>query len=289
MPIFRGQPQTLIYDPTTGIITDANGNVVSGVAAYAWADFTAGGFDLTVARHITVTDKHSSISGYGGSLWYIDPSAPVGYKRQLRSECIVTTWANRPAAASYPGIVIKVSDLRYSEYYSDGANYLPVGPQLIYRNTGLGTIASPTCTVNAASTKYTITGGAPTIPANLLTSTSRLRLQVSVYKTGAVGACQTLLYFGTSGDNTDLGMSVGSTQAGTASDYRHGPIFEFTGATSLWTTYNAPENTNAISSFTDRASHINVASDMIFSLYSTATYGAGDVCALVQFAIWHEA
>ena len=67
MPIFNGQPQTIIYDPITGILTDASGNVISGVASYTWADFTAGGFDLTAARHINVTDKHSSISG----VWWV--------------------------------------------------------------------------------------------------------------------------------------------------------------------------------------------------------------------------
>ena len=274
---------------SNGNFYDSAGNIISGVASYTWAQFTAGDFDLTDARHIVVTDKHSSIAGYGGSLWYIDPSAPVEYKRQLRSECIVTTWANRPAAASYPGIVIKVSDYMYAEYYSDGTNYRPVGAQLIYHGV-FGTLASPTCTVAAANTKFTIPGGAPTIPAGMVNSTSRLRTQASMYKVGANGTCQTTLYFGTSGDNTDLGMSTGTIPADTASHYRHGPLFEFTGTTSLLTTYNAIENSNGgTGSFADRTTHIDVASAMIYSLYTTATYTAGDTIALQQFSIWHEA
>ena len=129
MPIFRGQPQTLIYDHTTGIITDANGNIVSGVVASTWADFTGGSFDLTVARHVHVTDKHSSITGYGGSLWYIDPTAPVGYKRQLVSGPIVCTWATRLDAATYPGVRHYITDIgvRGSDWVSNGTRYILYG------------------------------------------------------------------------------------------------------------------------------------------------------------------
>lgn len=49
-----------------GSLTDSYGNVITGVATYTWAQFTADGFDLSIARHVIVTDKHSSISGYGG-------------------------------------------------------------------------------------------------------------------------------------------------------------------------------------------------------------------------------
>ena len=63
MPIFNGQPQTIIYDPITGILTDASGNVISGVASYTWAQFTDAGFDTSIARYVYVSDRHSTTDG----------------------------------------------------------------------------------------------------------------------------------------------------------------------------------------------------------------------------------
>ena len=115
-----------------GSLTDSYGNVITGVATYTWAQFIAGGFDLSIARHVMVTDKHSSISGYGGSLWYIDPSAPVGSKRICCSGGIVTTWAARPVVEDFNGLEILLSDYNYSKYRSNGTIYKPVGRALLF-------------------------------------------------------------------------------------------------------------------------------------------------------------
>ena len=93
MPIFNGQPQTTqtaIYDPITGILTDASGNVISGVALYTWAQFTAGDFDTSIARYVHVSDRHSTTDGTStpGSLWRIDPTATAIRKRNLVSAAI---------------------------------------------------------------------------------------------------------------------------------------------------------------------------------------------------------
>lgn len=112
------------YNSTTGLFY-VNGTAVTGVSSYTWAQFIDAAFDLTVARHIVVSDKHSSTTGYGGSLWYVDPTAPVGYKRQLRSSPIRATWATRLDAATYPGIRHYFTDIgdNGSYWFSNGTRF----------------------------------------------------------------------------------------------------------------------------------------------------------------------
>ena len=112
------------YNSTTGLFY-VNGTAVTGVSSYTWAQFTDAGFDLTVARHVVVTDKHSSTNGFGGSLWYVDPTATSGNKRQLRSAPIRATWATRLDAATYPGLRHYFTDIGIdgSIWYSNGTRY----------------------------------------------------------------------------------------------------------------------------------------------------------------------
>lgn len=277
------------YNSTTGLFY-VNGTAVTGVSSYTWAQFTDAGFDLTVARHVVVTDMHSSHAGYGGSLWYVDPTAAAGYKRQLRSGGIVTTWANRPAVASYPGIVIKVSDYKYASYYSDGTNYLPVAPQLIYSGT-FGTIASPTCTYTGGTGgKFSFPGGAPTIPGGMLNASSRLRVRMICNKTGANAVYTVNIYFGTSGDNTDVSIyGQASSSSSTNAFLAAAPALNFTSTSGLISTYNSSEGGGgSAGSILDRSTHVATGSAMIFSVY-TSSMNASDSIALQTFNIWHEA
>ena len=117
MPIFKGQPQTIIYDPTTGIITDANGNVISGVASYTWAQFTAGDFDTSIARYVHVSDRHSTTDGTStpGSLWWVDPTAASARKRNLMSGPIYfATLAAAPDPSSWPTLEIFAANIGIS-------------------------------------------------------------------------------------------------------------------------------------------------------------------------------
>lgn len=279
-----------VFLDSSGNFIDSNGSVITGMSTYTWADFIAGGFDLTVARHVVVSDLHSSRAGYGGSLWYIDPTAVVGAKRQLRSAGIVTTWANRPAVASYKGLVIQVSDYNYASYYSDGTNYIPTAPQLIYHNTGLGSVASPTSTVAAASTKFTVTGGVPTIPASMCYAGARLRIQHTCRKSGATGAAKFDTYFGTSGDNTDTGICTATTVAGDTAYARANILLEFTSTTNAVCTYNSTEGGNgSTGAILDRTTHIDTTAAMKLSFYSGATFSVGDTLALQLLSIFHEA
>lgn len=106
MPIFEGQPQSVIYDSTTGYLTDANGNPLT-YESVTYSQFTDAGFDLTTARHVIVTDKHSTTNSSDacGSLWWIEPTNASGYKRVLRS-----------APIYYSNLASGVSDWPYATY-----------------------------------------------------------------------------------------------------------------------------------------------------------------------------
>ena len=59
MPIFEGQPQSVIYDPIIGYLTDSSGNPIT-TESVTYAQFTDAGFDLSTARHVVVSDRHST-------------------------------------------------------------------------------------------------------------------------------------------------------------------------------------------------------------------------------------
>ena len=167
MPIFEGQPQTIIYDPTTDIITDANGNVISGVASYTWAQFTDAGFDTSITRYVHVSDRHSTTDGTStpGSLWRIDPSATAIRKRNLVSAAIYySSFAAAIAevpVASWPNHRIYPNDVK-AELVNNGTRYAfkQKGRILMAASTapiasdwfsGTGSISSNTLTITAVT------------------------------------------------------------------------------------------------------------------------------------------
>lgn len=278
------------YGTITGVV-DAEGNTITGLASYTWSDFTAGGFDLTVARYVHVTDKHSTRSATAtpGSLWWVEPTATSAYKRQLVSGSIYcATFAAGIAAfpaASYPGIKLNFADLRNAEYYSDATNFLPSYPQVIY-DKNFGTIASPTVTVAAASTGFSITGGAPKIPAHLMNSSSRFSVEAWVYKSGGVGGAGLNMYLGTAGDSTDQSISTATLASADKAYARLSPEIKFTSNTALLTTYNSIRGGNGSTlGLFGGSTKINVASDMFVSLRTAATYSSPDILQLVSLTI----
>jgi len=170
MPIFEGQPQTIIYDPTTDIITDANGNVISGVASYTWAQFTDAGFDTSITRYVHVSDRHSTADGTStpGSLWRIDPTVTSVRKRNLMSGPIYyATFALAVAevpAASWPNHRIWVGTgcgLGGAELISNGTRYAHKQKGRVLMAASTAPIASDwfsgTGSISGAGTTLTIT------------------------------------------------------------------------------------------------------------------------------------
>ena len=92
------------YDATNGL------NVAGTPVSYetvTYAQFVHANFDLTTARHVIVTDKHSTTNSSDacGSLWWIEPTNASGYKRVLRS-----------APIYYSNLASGVSDWPYATY-----------------------------------------------------------------------------------------------------------------------------------------------------------------------------
>lgn len=152
-------------------ITDYNGVSISSVSSYTWAQFIDIGFDLTVARNVYITDRHSVIDGVStpGSLWRIDPTATATRKRNLVSGPIYyATFALAVAevpAASWPNLRIWVGTgcgLGGAELISNGTRYAhkQKGRVLMAASTapiasdwfsGTGSISGTTLTITAVT------------------------------------------------------------------------------------------------------------------------------------------
>lgn len=149
-------------------IVDKTGTPVTGVTSVTWATFTGGSFDLTTARYVHVSDKHSTRNATAtpGSLWRIDPTGGTGYKRQLVSGPIYcANEAAAPAAADFPGLWIYDAGLGPNgcDRISDGTGYLVRSGSIIHRDTSRATaLVCPAATFTAA-TPTTAAAGADTL------------------------------------------------------------------------------------------------------------------------------
>lgn len=120
-------------------IVDKTGMPVTGVASFTWAEFIDYGFDLTTARYVHISDKHSTRNATAapGSLWRIVPTGGTGYKRQLVSGPIYcANEAAAPAAADFPGLWIYDAGLGPNgcDRISDGTGYLVKPGSVIHRD-----------------------------------------------------------------------------------------------------------------------------------------------------------
>lgn len=135
MPIFEGQPQSVIYDPSIGYLTDASGNPLT-IESVTLAQFIHANFNITTARHVFVSDLHSTrdASDLCGSLWWIAPGNATGYKRVLRSPPIYcATLANAPNPTSFKNIKCYIASFE-GEVASDGSVYEPVDNYIVLKN-----------------------------------------------------------------------------------------------------------------------------------------------------------
>lgn len=127
---------------SNGNFYDSSGNLISGVASYTWAQFTAGDFDTSIARYVHVSDRHSTTDGTStpGSLWRIDPSATAIRKRNLVSAAIYySSFAAAIAevpVASWPNHRIYPNDVK-AELVNNGTRYA-------FKQKGLVQVAAST-------------------------------------------------------------------------------------------------------------------------------------------------
>ena len=162
-----------------------DGSYISSPASYTWAQFTGITFDLTTARYVHVSDKHSSRNNEGGSLWYVDPTATN--KRILVSDPLyVSTRANALSAVTYPGLRQFIADEGASglDWISDGTRHvLASGSGTLRRGGTQGTISIQPAATFTSATPSSAAAGADTLltSAGVHGLTSAVAVGASIY------------------------------------------------------------------------------------------------------------
>ena len=207
MATFGGEG-SVTYDTTTGTFYN-NGVAVTGLPSYTWAEFTDAGFDLSVARHVKVTDRHSTMDATStpGSLWWIDPTAVTARKRNLVSSPLYSsTFAamltNYPVA-TWPTLRVYAADIKQN-VFSNGTNYRLINNVGIISQEVNGTIAIPTKSLpgTALVTQQLFTLAQPTLPGGLCIAGDVLVVEFQAARHGT-GAMTGMIGLGTSDNVTD--------------------------------------------------------------------------------------
>ena len=281
MPIFNGQPQTpqtIIYDPITGILTDASGNVISGVASYTWAQFTAGAFDTSIARYVHVSDRHSTTDGTStpGSLWRIDPTAASARKRNLMSGPVYystfSSMLTDVPVASWPNHKVVCGDVGNGKIplFNTGSRYAPIGGRANLVHAVYGTIASPTLTIGAGPTTFTFNIGTPTFPANLFAIGDRLMFKGRGRRHNTNELMFLSVCLGTAGTTSDAALWSANLAATDIFDVPF-DVTAMIGSNTAFTTNNTAlqGGTGGAGFVTDKSANFNIASVMILTIGGT--------------------
>ena len=153
--------------------------------------------------------------GAGGTLTVaVDPGFPLALTQAQISatqSLVVGTgvlWAARPSAVANPGMLLQVSDIGGAGgmlLRSDGSNWYPLGGSAVLFNRS-GSLAAPVASLTSAGAAILM--GAPLaglkIPAGLLVpGRSKLRVEGYWNKTGAAGAINCIVCFGTTNSFSD--------------------------------------------------------------------------------------
>lgn len=181
MPIFKGQPQSIIYDPTTGYLTDANGNPLT-YESYDYADFAT--IDTSFKRYIFISDLHSaetSSGATGGSRWLVNPTASTPEEKIVLDSGPL--WFDTYAAftsaitlSDHPGLRVRIGNVgnglpvlinKYSTALS-AYRLVPENGLCTLFNYDYGTRASPSMEIGTGVTSGTFSLGNPMIPGGLV-------------------------------------------------------------------------------------------------------------------------
>ena len=150
------------YDPTTGL--NVAGTLV-GYETVTFAQFIDPSFNLDDARHVFVSDRHSTrdASDECGSLWWIAPANATGYKRVLRSPPIYcATSAALPSASTFKNGRAYQADLgpEGCDMLSDATGWIPVQNSVIARDTVKSiALVCPASTFTSVSVASAAAGG----------------------------------------------------------------------------------------------------------------------------------
>lgn len=279
---------------------DSNGNVdsfyfrgsrISAIPSYTLAQFQAGGFDLTVARHVLISDVYSDTDS-SPSLWYIAPTAST-QKRKLRDKYVVySTLALLVAdfpAASYPGLCALITGLNNVVVRSNGTRYVPINGQATLFQDNFGTLAAPALTEGAGSTTFTFNIGAPQIPANLLAIDDKLYVRARFQRHNANATMNTIkICIGTAGTTSDAyvwSATLAATDLLQASAFCYADIVTATAFVTNST--STLTGTGGTTNLVDQTTNFNIASAMTITIGGTKH--TSDTLDLISYQVVWEA
>jgi len=264
---------------------DAAGTIIPATPSVTLAQFQAGGFDLTTARHVLVTDVYSDTDGQP-SLWYIQPTAATQKRKLVSPYVVYSTLALLVAdfpAASYPGLRALITSLNI-EVRSNGTRYVPRGGRATLFKDSFGSVASPTLTIGAGSTSFTFSIGTPTIPANLLGVDDML---ICTFRTNRHNANATIPFnmcLGTAGTTSDAALWTASIPATDALKTNGQIVAVISSATNFVTNSSgALTGTGGTTAAADGTTNVNTASAMILTLGGTKN--TNDTLDLLSYSV----
>ena len=263
---------------SNGNFYDSSGNLISGVASYTWAQFTAGDFDTSIARYVHVSDRHSTTDGTStpGSLWRIDPTAASVRKRNLMSGPIYySTYSSMLTdvpIASWPNHKVVCGDVGNGKIplFNTGSRYAPIGGRANLVHAVYGTIASPTLTIGAGPTTFTFNIGTPTFPANLFAIGDRLMFKGRGRRHNTNALMLLSVCLGTAGTTSDATLWTASLAATDILDVPF-DVYALIGDSTNFTTNNTTIHggTGGAGFVTDKTTNFNIASVMILTIGGT--------------------
>lgn len=269
---FYRNPQLHIvqYDPASQALFDG-GVTISGLASYTLAQFQNAAFDLSIARFVHISDVHSNSSGYGGSLWRVDPLATT-QKRILHSDAVC--YASLAAAiaafppASYPGLSIRLTNWD-ATVVSKGGRYVPKNRKALLGNLVFGTLAVPTANIGVGTTTYDFNTvmGTPTFPANMFAIGDKLMIRARKQRHNANAVISAKITLGTTGTNVDAYIWQGGIPATDLIETNINCFAEFGSATNFTTNSSSSQSgTGGLSQLAAGTANVDISQAMILSV-----------------------
>jgi hypothetical protein len=189
------------------------------------------------------------------------------------------TWAGKPTAATgNAGSIIRITDIGTSSFgslwQSNGAAWYPLnGRATILRN--FGTLVTPLGTYTGGTAgSITLSGGNPSIQANVLSAGMQLKIAAWFHRRGAASTAYVNVRFGTTGTSADSLLFTLQLTATDLKDARVDTDAFITNSTSLMSdNWLTPQGQGA-SAIVARTTNINTASLMYLSFDITAANAA---------------
>ena len=287
MPIFEGQPQSVIYDPTIGYLTDANGTPLTH-EAYDYADFAT--IDTSYKRYILINDLHSANSASGasgGSRWLVNPLASTPEEKIVLDSGSLwfdtyAAYTSAITASDHPGLRVHIGNVgsgipvlvnKYSTTLS-AYRLVPENKSCNLFDLSFGTLASPTLSILAAAavTSGEFGFGDRLLPGGLVKSGDTFQIRGGFARRASGATTNTSFLVALNTTNNDVGAAYVFTHtavSGSLNSYHVNFDFEFRASgTTTFTTHNGFTGEHVVPSlFVDRTTNVNFNADMYLNAF----------------------